>query len=449
MPATRKKQQTLQTLDKSVPMATISVTLRPYIQPIKQYKEDGYFATTTKHHHLTTNTNTITITTDQTNTIKNTTTSTKKRTQLIITDTDTTTTAIASNITGKNQQTSNTAIQNSIKDHHTLYIQIPSRPTDCTLHALVSRLWGGWTALAVLKPPDTRTANEKRYNVVKTITHDNGDIKYGHACVIQTFLPSFSELRIYAGGKIVMQVRAALCFDTTRRESKIQLKHGQLLQLWYLKPEEMLEARKKELQDVAKAQEIARKSGRVRKKVKVIKTTNNNTTSRSTSSTKKTKGNKKKLTEKQLRILAKKEAARNKKMEEEENEEDEDLLLLQSMQTPGLFYCTIQWMVGGHELKLGPISERHIVADVCVYLERITKIPIRKMRMNFQGKLIHSLSINFVGFDLFYSFVLSIKTSNIKTATRSQQDGETNYFFYFRYSIKIVYASRRYWFVSK
>ena len=71
--------------------------------------------------------------------------------------------------------------------------------------------------------------------------------------------------------------RSSLCRDALglhpdRREGKIQLRHGMMLQLSYLDPVQMLSGRQAELEATAKAQEVARKTGKAaRKKIKVKK----------------------------------------------------------------------------------------------------------------------------------------------------------------------------------
>ena len=303
----------------------------------------------------------------------------------------TSTTSTTDSLPDSHSSFTSTPLTTLTNTHQVLYIQIPSRPTISTLHSLVQKLWGGWTALSVLPPPDLRTNAEKRYNVGALISHDHGDITYGHPAVIEHFLPSLSELRMYAAGKLTLQVRAATAYDPSTREAQIQLNHHHVVELCYLDPNEMLEQRRVELEAVFKAQDVARKTGKLAKKVKVMKKREDDGTGTTgNTGTKSFQGfkTKTKLSAKQIRMQAKKQQALQKRREEDEAKEDVDLLLLQSMQSPGMFYVVVCWVVGGTTIEVGPVSEKHVVADVAVLLERATGSYVRTMRMSFHGQLL-------------------------------------------------------------
>jgi hypothetical protein len=277
-----------------------------------------------------------------------------------------------------------------------LYIQIPSRPTECHLNALVSKLWGCWASCSILPLPDTRTANEKRYKYyVKKIGPDNGMLQWGHETIVEHFLPSLTEFNLTSGKTLC---RASLAFDKNRKESKILLKNGLLLQLKVLEPSKMLKAREKEMELIAKAQELARKSGKTVKKIKVKGSTTTSpgdvtdlTTSSSSSVLSIKQGRRKKKLS--ADTIAKKKAMIEKQKEEEEKEEDEELLLLQEI-SMGTFGITIQLMVGGRQIHLDPIfTTRHIVADVSVMLQRKSGIQIKNQRMMYQGILLEMHSM--------------------------------------------------------
>jgi hypothetical protein len=272
-----------------------------------------------------------------------------------------------------------------------LHVQISPRPTFCNLNALVYKLWGCWAQCAVEPPPDLRTANEKRYQVTKAIGHDNGSLEWGHSTMVSHFLPSLTEIRSSNG---VPLCRASLAFDKKRKESKIPLKNGVLLHVFGLEPHAMLKARQKEMENIMKKQEIARKKGKTAKIAKrstamVVAATAPSTTGSTTKTG--TKTGTKKLTRKQkwaASTALKKQIMINKQKEEEANEEDEELLLLQAIMG-GMFTLTIQFVVGGHRVSIGPVSIRHVVADVAVLLERQTGIQIKHQRLMFHGVLLN------------------------------------------------------------
>ena len=277
----------------------------------------------------------------------------------------------------------------STKPHTTsvLHVQIPPRPTFCNLNALVYKLWGCWAQCAVEPPPDLRTANEKTYRVTKAIGHDNGSLEWGHSAIVSHFLPSLTEIRSSNG---VPLCRASLAFDKKRKESKIPLKNGVLLHLFGLEPHAMLKTRQKEMENIMKKQEIARKKGKTVKIAKrstamVVAATAPSTTGSTT------KTGTKKLTRKQrwaASTAQKKQIMINKQKEEEANEEDQELLLLQAIMG-GMFTLTVQFVVGGQTVSIGPVSIRHVVADVAVLLERQTGIQIKHQRLMFHGVLLN------------------------------------------------------------
>ena len=228
--------------------------------------------------------------------------------------------------------------------------------------------------------------------------------------------------------------RVALGLHPDRREGKIQLRHGMMLQLSYLDPVEMLSGRQAELEATAKAQEVARKTGKAARKIKVKKEGAAVGGGGGTAGGVIVHGNRKVVASSvqgQKARAAASTALKRKKMidklkEEEANDDDHgqffffanfflsfllfsfsffvffsffssplshlwfchtELLLLQAIKER-LFWVNIQWMVGGATMELGPITTRHVIADLAVLLERATGIQVSNQRMMYQGIMV-------------------------------------------------------------
>ena len=297
----------------------------------------------------------------------------------------------------------------------TIYVSLPLRPSQCTVGALVKRLFGAWDKRAIIdESSQNMTENEKRLAAYRAAALKNSGGPaifegFGHPKVATHFLPSQASLRCFGGpdGDIEL-CRASQAFDSSRPEYSILLKNGQALSLHEINPDAELDSRYKEIDQLIFAQTTgfgskrnAAKGKPSREGYKKNKKTKHNINSNrragsdpsqhrlSSTSTSTLSSYRSQIDGKRSML---EEAALvggfNDDFEYESDDEFDYGTKLLISARKAYYFLLAKWIVGETLMRIGPVSQKHTVGDLAVLCQRKLGIEVSRLRMTFRGRLL-------------------------------------------------------------